>query len=125
VGWFRLQGPQEGRSDAASKAASGTSRRGPRSQAVCQRHCRVQTHGRDGRRDNATEGVSEQEPAIATRHFSDCPASYPSVETRGLAGKRWSPPRPEAGWPCRRGKEEKGIQRAVEKVAGDERTFYT
>lgn len=34
---------------------------------------------------------------------------------QGLAGKRWSPPRPESGWPCRRGKEEKGIQRAIEK----------
>jgi hypothetical protein len=78
---------KEGRSDAASEAASGTSRRGPRSKAVCQRHCRVQTHGRDGRRDNATEGVSEQEPAIATRYFSDCPRRILLWRLGGWRGK--------------------------------------
>jgi len=45
------------------------------------------------------------------------------VETRGPAGKRWSPPRPESRWPCKRGKEEKGIHRAVEKAGVDERTI--
>jgi hypothetical protein len=40
-----------------------------------------------------------------------------------MAGKSWNPPRSEAGWPCRRGKEEKEIQRAVEKAAGDESAF--
>jgi len=41
------------------------------------------------------------------------------VETKGAGGgKGGAPPRLEAGWPCRRGKEEKGIHRAVEKAAG-------
>src|SRR5271168_4997981 len=42
----------------------------------------------------------------------------------GWRGKRWSLQRPEAGWPCRRGKEEKGIHRGVEKAAGDRTPLY-
>jgi hypothetical protein len=47
------------------------------------------------------------------------------VETKGLSGKGWSPPRPEVGCRAGEGREEKEIQRAVGKVAGDETRLYT
>jgi hypothetical protein len=44
------------------------------SQALRRCHLRVQTHSRDGRREQCCRGgISEQERAVATRYFSHWP----------------------------------------------------